>query len=338
MKVSLVLISMLFFQSLMAQYNFTAVDRKLEEYKKELGKDALIMVYKDGKIIYQKGIGEFTPKTQVPIGNASQWLTAALVMAYVDAGKLSLDDKVSKFIPLLTKYSKGFITIRDCLAHLTGLESDRSFSLLGKKKYSSLEEEVNDFVAKKEIESNPGLEFRYSGVGMNIVGRVLEILNHRSFEQLMQEKITRPLMMRNTSFSSFNSVSPSTGAISTPNDYLNFVSMILNKGMFNGKQVLSEKAVSAMLTPATTPAMMKLVPKTDAGFNYGFGNWIMELDENGSATIVGHPGLTGTWPVVDKCRNYAAVVFTKGTLGEEKKEVYLDIKKALDEQLKPSCK
>jgi CubicO group peptidase (beta-lactamase class C family) len=338
MKVSLVLISMLFFQSLMAQYDFSGVDRKLEEYKKELGKDAFIMVYKDGKTIYQKGIGEFTPKTQVPIGNASQWLTAALVMAYVDAGKLSLDDKVSKFIPVLTKYSKGFITIRDCLAHLTGLESDRSFNLLGKKKYSSLEDEVNDFIAKKEIESNPGLEFRYSSIGMNIAGRVLEILNHRSFEQLMQEKITRPLMMRNTSFSSFNSVNPSSGAVSTPNDYLNFVSMILNKGIFNGKQVLSEKAVNAMLTAATTPAMMKLVPKTDAGFNYGFGNWIMELDENGNATIVGHPGLTGTWPVVDKCRNYAAVVFTKGTLGEEKKEVYLDIKKALDEQLKSSCK
>ncbi|MBV9989007.1 MAG: beta-lactamase family protein [Chitinophagaceae bacterium] len=337
-KVSLLLVSMLFFQSVRAQYDFSAVERKLEAGKKDLGKDAFVIVYKDSKVIYQKGTGEFTVKTQAPIGNASQWLTAALVMVYVDAGKLSLDDKVSKYIPVYTKYSKGYITIRDCLAHLTGLESDRSFNLLGKKKYSSLEEEVNDFAAKKEIESNPGLEFRYSNVGLNIAGRILEIINHRSFEQLMQEKITRPLMMRNTSFASFSSVNPSSGAVSTPNDYINFLSMILNKGMFNGKAILSEKAVAAMQAVVTTPATIKLAPKVDAGFNYGFGNWIMESDENGNAVVLGHPGLTGTWPFVDKCRNYAAVIFTRGTLGEEKKEVYLDIKKSLDEQLKSSCK
>ena len=53
----------------------------------------------------------------------------------------------------------------------------------------------------------------------------------------MQERITRPLMMRNTSFASFGAVNPSGGAISTASDYMNFLSMILNKGMFNGKDM-----------------------------------------------------------------------------------------------------
>lgn len=337
MKVSLLFTFMLLFQAANAQYQFTTLDKQMEDAKKELGKDAIVLVYRDGKIIHQKAVGEFTPKTQAPIGNASQWLTAALVMSYVDAGKISLDDKVSKYIPSMVKFSKGYITIRDCLSHKTGMEADKAFSFLMKKKYSSLEEEVNDLISKREIESNPGLEFKYSNVGPDIAARVLEIVNHRGFEQLMQEKITRPLMMRNTNFSSFNAVNPSSGALSTASDYLNFLSMLLNGGMFNGKRILSEKAISDMQAVVTTPAMIKLAPKAAAGFNYGMGNWILELDEKGNANVLAHPGLAGTWPMIDKCRNYAVIFMTKGDLGEEKRSLFMEMKKTLDEQFKPVC-
>lgn len=340
-KGSAVLIFMLFFQAAIAQPDFSEVDRKLEASKKELGGNVVTLIYKDGKIIYQKALGtDFNLKTQAPIASCSKWLTAALVMSFVDQGKLSLDDKVSKYIPIFTKYSKGYITIKDCLAHLTGIESEpiRLANLLGRKKYASLEEEVNDFASKKEIQSNPGLEFRYSGIGLNIAGRVLEVLTKRSFEQLMQERITRPLMMRNTSFASFNAVNPSGGAVSTASDYMNFLSMLLNKGMFNGKIILSEKAVEDMNMVRTTPAMIKYAPKAAEGFNYGFGEWILQADENGNGTVVASPGLFGTWPMIDKCRGYACIFFTKGLLGEERKDIYLDIKKSIDDQLASSCK
>ena len=339
-KVSAVLICMLFFQLAKAQPDFSAVDRKLEAAKKELGGNVVALIYKGDKIIYQKAIGDFNTKTQAPIASCSKWLTAALVMTFVDQGKLSLDDKVSKYIPLFSKYSKGYITIKDCLAHLTGIESEpiKLLNLLGRKKFASLEEEVNDFASKKEIESNPGLQFRYSTVGLNVAGRVLEVITKRSFEQLMQERITRPLMMRNTSFASFNAVNPSGGAVSTASDYMNFLIMILNKGMFNGKQILSEKAIIDMQTTRTTPSMIKYAPKAAEGFNYGFGEWILEADENGNAKVLASPGLFGTWPMVDKCRGYACIFFTKGLLGEERKDIYMDIKKSIDEQLASTCK
>lgn len=340
-KGSAVLIFMLFFQAAIAQPDFSEVDRKLEASKKELGGNVVTLIYKDGKIIYQKALGtDFNLKTQAPIASCSKWLTAALVMSFVDQGKLSLDDKVSKFLPIFTKYSKGYITIKDCLAHLTGIESEpiRLTNLFGRKKYASLEEEVNDFASKKEIQANPGLEFRYSGIGLNIAGRVLEVLTKRSFEQLMQERITRPLMMRNTSFASFNAVNPSGGAVSTASDYMNFLSMLLNKGMFNGKRILSEKAVEDMSVVRTTPAIIKYAPKAAEGFNYGFGEWILQADENGNGTVVASPGLFGTWPMIDKCRGYACIFFTKGLLGEERKDIYLDIKKSIDEQFASSCK
>lgn len=340
-KGSAVLIFMLFFQVSIGQPDFSEVDRKLEASKKELGGNVVTLIYKDGKIIYQKALGtDFNLKTQAPIASCSKWLTAALVMSFVDQGKLSLDDNVSKFLPIFSKYSKGYITIKDCLAHLTGIESEpiRLTNLFGRKKYASLEEEVDDFASKKEIQSNPGLEFRYSNIGLNIAGRILEVLTKRSFEQLMQERITRPLMMRNTSFASFNAVNPSGGAVSTASDYINFLSMLLNKGMFNGKRILTEKAIEDMNMVRTTPVMIKYAPKAAEGFNYGFGEWILQADENGNGTVVASPGLLGTWPMIDQCRGYACIFFTKGLLGEERKDIYLDIKKSIDEQLASTCK
>ncbi|MDB5210858.1 MAG: beta-lactamase family protein [Sediminibacterium sp.] len=345
LKVSAVFIFLLFFQFADAQRKqvqvvskFPEADAKLEAAAKELGGEVVAVVYKDGAIIWQKAIGtDFTAKSQAPIMNASQWLTAALVMSYVEQGKLSLSDKVSKYIPLFTKYSKGYITIKDCLAHLTGIEADPGHYSNGKK-FASLEEEVDNFITKKEIESNPGLEFRYSNVGLNIAGRVLEIVAKRGFEQLMQERITRPLMMRNTSFSSFYSVNPSAGALSSPNDYINFLSMLLNKGMFNGKRILSEQSITEMLTIRTTPPMMKYVPKGMEGYSYGLGQWILEADEKGIGTLIAGPGMTGTWPMIDLCRGYALLIFTKGDLNEEKKNIYMDVKASIDALIPPNCK
>lgn len=341
MKVSLLLGFLLLFQYSYSQYDFSALDSQLESAKKQLGGNAVTLIYKDGKIIYQKAMGDFNAKTQAPIASCSKWLTAALVMTYVDEGKLSLDDKISKFLPIFTKYSKGYITIRDCLAHLTGIESEpiRLRDLLSRRKYSNLEEEVNDFAATREIVSNPGLEFRYSNIGLNIAARVLEVLNRRGFEQLMAERITRPLQMRTTNFFSYNAVNPSGGAQSSPNDYMNFLIMILNKGEFNGKRILSEKAIQEMQIPRTTPGMIKYAPVAAEGFNYGFGEWILATNAAGKATAVASPGLFGTWPIVDYCHGYACIIFTKTLLsGEEKRDVYLNLKATIDGIIPSTCK
>jgi CubicO group peptidase (beta-lactamase class C family) len=349
-KVSAVLLFMLIFQLVRAQrvkpgteaklepYQ-QQIDQKLDDAKKELGGSFAALLYKDGKIIYQKFNGtDFNGKTQVPVGAVSQWLTTALVMSFVDEGKLSLDDKISKYLPVFTKYSKGYITIKDCLAHLTGIESETGrSSITAKRKFASLDEEVTDFASKKEILSNPGLEFRFSNTGLNIAGRIVEIVGKRGFEQLMSERITRPLMMRNTSFSSFSTINPSGGAQSTANDLINFLSMLLNKGMFNGKQVLSAKAVTEMLTIRTTPDMIRYTPKETQGYQFGLGAWIIESDGNSNGTVVTAPGFSGTWPMIDVCRGYALVILTKGDLNEEKIDLYMHIRSIIDDNFAPKC-
>lgn len=339
-KVSTLLILLLIFQVIKAQDTFSGIDLQLESARKELGGNVAVLLFANDKLVYQKAIGkEFTVKTQVPIGASSQWLTAALVMSYVDQGKLSLDDKVGKYIPVFNTYFKGFITLRDCLAQLTGISADPSHNVnhFRKKKYASLEEEVADFASKRDIESNPSLIFRYSNVGYSIAARIVEIVAKRSFEQLMQEKITRPLMMRNTSFSSFNAPDPSFGAVSTASDYMNFLKMILNKGIFNGKRILSEQSVAEMEKSHTTPEMIKYAPDAVKGNIYGLGEWILTTDSEGKASVVASPGFEGTWPMIDRCRNYACIFVTKGDLKNEPKTIYLDIKKTIDAQLPNLC-
>lgn len=337
--VSLGVIFLLLLQPVKAQYNFQELEKTIEQSKKELGKEYSILVYKDGKIVFSKSAGEFNPKTQAPIASASKWLTAALIMALVDDGKISLDDKLSKYIPDMNKYSKGFITIRHCLSHLTGIESEpvKLSDIIRRSRYNSLEEEITEFVTKREIVANPGLEFRYSNVGLNLAGRYIELALRRGFEQIMQEKILRPLQMRGTNFSSLNAINPSGGAQSTANDYINFCSMLLNKGMFNGKRILSETSVQYLLQSHTTSSMIKYAPKVAEGYNYAAGSWVIQTDSNGNPSVLASPGLFGTWPMIDLCRNYAVVFFAKELMNEDRKEVYLNLKKKIDEQIASNC-
>lgn len=344
LKFSYLLVLLLVLQPGFAQYNFSELDELVTGNQKQLGGDLIAMVYKDGKLVYNKQTNkEFNGKTQIQIGASSQWLTAALAMIFVEEGKISLDDPVTKYIPIFTSYSKRYVTIRNCLAHTTGIHAEEPGlkAALANRKYETLEEEVNAF-AKKEIERNPGEMFFYSSIGPNIVGRVLEIVSKKAFDRLIADKLLRPLKMRQTTFyidfsQSFN---PSTGALSTANDYINFLSMLVNKGMFEGKRILSEQSIAEMQKIQTGKAFLKYQPAFASGYGYGYGlgEWILEKDPAGNAAAVSSPGLYGSFPLVDFCHGYAMLVFGKTLINEQKGEAYLNMKQAIDKQIPSTCK
>jgi CubicO group peptidase (beta-lactamase class C family) len=339
---SILSVFLLFFQFSFSQSDFSQVDALLQKNQKVLGNDVVAIIYKDGKVIHTKELGEFNAKTQAPIASSSKWLTAALVMQFVDEGKLNLNDPVSKYLPIFDKYMKSYVTIRQCLAHTTGIENDKGnlLKMAQRSKYMSLEEEVNAFAAK-EISNNAGTEFHYGGIGLNVAGRILEVISKKPFDRLIQEKLLRPLKMKQTTFMNENGYAPnpSGGARSTANDYINFLSMILDKGMFEGKRILSEKSIEEMQKPQFPTLPIKYTPKVAEGFHYGLGEWIQEEDASGNSTVVSSPGLFGTWPYIDKCRNYAAIIFVKSLLNEQKKDVAIQFKEAVDEAVGGSgCK
>jgi len=335
------LVSGLLFLSLTlsAQVDTASISAKLLQHK-ELGKNVVCLIYKNGKLLYKKESEDLTAKTQKPVGAFSQWLTAALVMTFVQEGKISLDDKVSAYIPLYSKYSKSYITIRNCLTHNTGIESDFNMAhLFQKSKFKTLEDEAVFFASKREIKTNPGTEFNYSNIGYNIVGRILEVIAKKAFDRLAQDRILRPLGMRGSTFANedFNAATdPFLGARSTANDVINFMTMLLNKGMFNNKQVLSEESVKTLLTLQSKPPM-KNIPKLVEGYDFAFGSWILEEDSDGKIQAATSPSLAGTWPIVDFCRGYTLVVFTDQLKNPPGKELYLDIKSIVDEGIPSNC-
>ena len=322
---SFIIFFLLFLQAALAQQNYPEIDRAFKMNQQALGKDAIMLIYKNGKVVYENTLGDLTSSSQQRIASCSKWLTAALVMTFVDEGKLSLEDTIGKFLPIFTKYGKGQIRIRHCLSHTAGLEQEpiKLITLVNRNsKYNSLEEEINDFAKKKDVVAIPGTEFRYGNIGLNIAARVVEVISGKGFENLFQERIAGPLNMIATTFTKNAEIpNPSGGAWSTASDYMNFQIMFLNKGVFKSKRILGKASVEKMLEAQTNQSMMKYSPGAAQGFEYGFGLWIQEKDKDGKTIVASSPGLFGTWPYVDYCRNYACIIFTKNLLGEKKRDI-----------------
>ena len=335
MKVMAVIGFLLLLQPLPAQYNWTELDQELQTKQQLLGNNVVCILWKGDSLIFKKEMGGFNSKTQAPIASCSKWLTAALVMQFVDEGKLSLDDKVVKYIPEFEKYFKKYITIRQCLSHMTGIADDSKFlkRLMERRKFASLEEEVNSFAAR-EIRATAGTDFWYGNIGLNIAGRVLEVISKKKFEILIKTKLFTPLGMSKTTFADATGgpVNPSGGAKSTADDYMKFLVMLLNKGKYNGQQILSENAVNEMIKVQNRPDQIKYAPKAAEGFSYASGSWVIE-EKDGQATSLASPGLFGTWPMIDYCRGYAYIVFVKNLLGEERADAHLAMKKIIDKQI-----
>ncbi len=314
-----------------AQLDFTPLDKKLATYKLELGINYSCLIEKDGKVLFKKESPEFDIKASGALGSTSQWLTAALVLSLVDQGKLSLDDNVTQYLPIFATYGKKYITLKHCLTGQTGIESPKGIAkLFEKNKFESLEDEANSYASKHEILYNPGTAFMYNSIGLNLAARIVEVATRKSFEQMLLEKIVRPLGMKATSYSDNDRISPSSSGSSSAFDMTNFMTMLLNKGMFNGKRILSEQTVAAMETLQIDASKMKDIPSPLAGFTYGMGEWVMDKDANGQPTVIGFPNMYGSLFYIDKCRGYTFVLLTKNLQMESKKETYLAMKKLVD--------
>ena len=347
LKFSIFIFSLLIFQTAISQkkekalpqkYDLSALDDLLTQKQNLIGKDYVVLIWeKDDTLVYKKEVGEYRSKTQAPIASCSKWLTAALVMQFVDEGKISLDDPVVKYLPVFEKYMKKFITIRHCLSHMTGIQDDDKFlkKILQRKKFENLEDEIESFAAR-EIRANAGTDFWYGNVGLNLAARIVEIVSKKKFDALIKQKLFTPLGMRQTTFTELDGglYNPSGGARSTADDYMRFLVMLMNKGKYNGKQILSEESVDEMIKIQTANVPKKYAPKAAEGFDYALGSWVVD-ESNNEATALVCPGLFATWPMVDWSRGYACVFFAKTLLGEQKADAYLQMKAAIDEHLTP---
>jgi len=340
-----------------AQFNFTKVDNWLNDNATTMGGRVFLVVYKDGKIIHsyavndmnrrQKVAGRFiakrqgnepslqdyTSSTRQPIASCSKWLSAALVMTFVDEGKIKLTDTVGRYLPVLSKHGKGKITISQCLAHLTGIKTPEiKQSLKEMRKTNSMDEAI-EHIAALPVEGEPGKVFHYSNAGLQIAGAVIEKISGKSFETLFAERIAAPLNMKNTDFGKGPVALPAGGANSTPDDYINFLIMILNKGVYNGHRILSESSVAAMeINQVTKDVKVANSPAEAGNFGYGYGEWVMENSTaNNISKAVCSPGLFGSFPWIDNEKKYTAFLMAFNLKINGRHDRYITLKQLVDE-------
>lgn len=321
LSVSIFGIFLLFFQLGKAQ-DFTMADQFLQRNMKALGGELAVIVQKDGKPIYKKVLGkEFLISSSAPAEELTQWFTAVSVLQQHEEGKINLDDPASKYIPKFEQYMKGHITVRHGLTHTTGLENKEGISKFIPKGFASLTEEVDAYISKRDIVANPGEAFAYNRIGLAIAAKVSEIATKKTFDRLATDKLFRPMGMRQTMYTNDNGyINTYNGASTSAQDCMNFLQMLLNKGTFNNKKILSEESVKELLKPQFTDARIVAKPTEYKESDYTLTTWVMDKDENGNATVL-RQGLGGTQAVVDFKNNMAILVILKDPDGDKKKQL-----------------
>jgi CubicO group peptidase (beta-lactamase class C family) len=324
-------------------YDFAAVDTLLKETRQKLGTGVALTISQNGKTIYERSAG-LGMAQNIPIASSSKWLSAAVLMSVVDEGKVSLDDRLSKFLPYFTG-DKASITFRQAFSHTAGFASDNVLELIAgallrrpkspggctADRSTTLDECARE-IARIPLEYKPGEAFAYGQYSMQAAGRALEVATGKPFAELFEERIARPLGMTNTRTAPpLRAKNPliAGGYSSTAADYAKFTAMILNKGMYNGKRVLSEAAVAEMQRDQTRGARIASTPYRtyDPGRRYGVGEWL-ECVEGGRVCAVGSQGAFGFSPWVDLDRKIAGVFAVRGRLNEVM-PAYLRLREAI---------
>ena len=299
-------------------YDFTSLDDLLSRIARKHGGCALVLV-KDDRVIYRKGFGSHGPDKVIPVASASKWLAGAVIMSLVDDGKLSLDERVSKYLPEFND-AKSNITIRQLFAHTSGLPPEASCR---NDKRTTLERCASE-IARVKLRAAPGEEFFYGGVSMHVAGRVAEIVSGKPWNELFVEKIAAPLGMSQTDFFSYGPTSnprPAGDARSSVDEYARFLQMMLQRGSFDGKRILSEASVLEMQKDQTGGARIAYtIYEKHASLDrslplarYGIGMWRERSDEAGQLLELSSQGALGFSPWIDVRRNLAGVLSVRSS-------------------------
>ncbi len=163
---------------------------------------ASIAVVKDGKIAYVKAYGDAKLEPRTPatsqmrysIGSISKQFTAAAMLLLQEQGKLSLDDKVAKYIPDLTRANE--VTIRQLLSHTSGYQDywPQDYVMPGMLQPTT-SQKIMDAWAKKPLDFEPGTKWQYSNTNYVIAGVIIEKVARMPLLDFLQQRIFKPLQM-----------------------------------------------------------------------------------------------------------------------------------------------
>jgi CubicO group peptidase (beta-lactamase class C family) len=269
-----------------------------------------VLIARDGQILYQKAFGyadvgnkvPVTPETKFRIGSITKQFIATAILKMQEEGKLSVEDKLSKFIPGFPRGDE--VTIRHLLTHTSGIHSytGRPNFL----KYVTMpiaHAALVDTIRAYPYDFNPGDRYLYNNSGFFLLGYIIEKISGLSLADYLNENLFKPLGMNNTGVYTVTKLidheaygydmengnivkalnwdmswAGGAGSLySTAQDLYTW-----NEAVFNGK-VLSAESMKAAFTPAVLNSGEKV--------EYGFG-WSLSVFR-GSKFISHGGGLHG---------------------------------------------
>jgi CubicO group peptidase (beta-lactamase class C family) len=191
----------------LAQTNFdkTKLDNyfnALEQNNKFMGS---VAVSKNGEIIYKKSIGfadvennvKATENSKYRIGSISKSFTTVLILKAVEEKKLNLNQTIDKWFPEIINAKE--ITVKHLLSHRSGIHNftnDKDY--LTWNTQPKTEKELVEIIAKGASDFNPDSKAEYSNSNFVLLTFILEKTFTKSYSELLQELIVKPLELKNT--------------------------------------------------------------------------------------------------------------------------------------------
>lgn len=244
------------------------------------------IVYKD-KLIFANGYGyrdydkklPVTSNTLFQIASNTKLFTSTAIGFLVEDGMLEWDKPVKKYVPSINFYNdelNNTVSIRDMLAHRTGISRHDLIWYKSDFTRNQLFDKLKFLEPSQPIRQS----FIYNNLMYCASGYIIELLTQKTWEEFVNEKIFMPLQMTSSCFTisdmlkqpdyfvPFNekrdttilyqipyyedqsAIGPAGSIISNINDMSKWVIAQMNKGKYNGKQIIPEDVIKATLTPA----------------------------------------------------------------------------------------
>ncbi|HET9710231.1 MAG TPA: serine hydrolase domain-containing protein [Pyrinomonadaceae bacterium] len=199
----------------------SSVETKIDEYiRAEMQAQQIpglaLAVIKDGKMVIARGYGLANVELQVPVkpetifqsGSTGKQFTATAVMMLVEEGKLSLDDKITKYFTDGPEAWKN-ITVRHLLTHTSGMtDYPQDFDL--RRDYT--EDELYQRIKPIPLAFQPGEKWSYSNLAYVMLGILIHKVSGKFYGDFLQERVFKPLEMTTARIISESDIVPNRAA------------------------------------------------------------------------------------------------------------------------------
>ncbi len=177
------------------------------------------LVAREGRVIYKKGFAYADRRWNIPnksstrfmTGSISKQFTAMLVLQMAEEGKIKLKDKISGYLDYYPADKGDKISIHHLLCHSSGIPNILQkrpdfFTDVWVKDHSS--EEFIKLFCDYKLDFEPGSKFMYNTANYFILAAVLEKVSGKLYNDMLQEKIFKPLGMNGSGSNDFYTIIP----------------------------------------------------------------------------------------------------------------------------------